>query len=188
MRKATCLLVLFFLYSACQNSVAPELSQTSGLPDGELEAQVQGYITRSIQGEAVFETLHGLGNEPYFWLRLRDLTDIEGKRQYRLIDFVAEQEEPLEQGMYDLPIVEQGQEIESGDLSVTYQDSEVDGVFKSTGGTLEIHASDEAHVEGTFSFTAYDDVATGPGVFERVEIVVSGKFHAVKGEVGIILN
>lgn len=189
MKKSVFLVILSLFWTGCQYFVEPEEARTTNLPPVTFQAEVEGYITRAIQGEAVFETLYGLGNEPYFWLRLSKVEDRDGDRSYQIIDFVAKRKNPLEIGEYEFSIIEQGREIKSGDLSASYDDSEVNGSsFKSTGGTLQILASDDDTLEGIFTFTAYDDVQSAPGESERVEIEVSGKFHAADGHVGVILN
>lgn len=59
------------------------LAQENGLEPGTFSVQVKGYVDRSFQGQAVFETLHGLAGEPYFVLMLQDVE--EPGEKYRII-------------------------------------------------------------------------------------------------------
>lgn len=192
MMRPLFLFILLVLLSACDSTVKSDLPTGSNLPAGEFAAHVEGDLSRSISGEAIFETLRGLTGEPVYWLRLRDSEGTTYERRFRIIDFGSVREDSPDRGVYDLPAYSQYSNGNRGDFSVTYRDSDVSEsglpVFKSLGGTLKIYGSNETHVEGSFHFEAYDSVAVGSGNYERFEIKVSGEFHAAKGNVGVVLN
>ena len=187
MRAALSLLLVVVLLGACDTADEPE---TTGLPAGSFEAEVEGYVSRSLAGEAVFDNLRGFEG-PFFYLRMGVFgPGRPGERDVQIVDIVDDEAGPPAPGVYTLPVIEGAERVTAGDLeNETYSDSDVDGSsFKPTGGTVEIYASDSTYVEGTFSFTAYDIVTTGPGTSERAEVSVSGAFHAVRGDTGIIVN
>ena len=186
-RLPLALTVTGFLLHGC--SLLPSESDgESGnqhLERGTFEAHIEGYATHSFQGEAVFETLYGLGNEPIFFLRLRDVK--EPGEDYRIIDFIHSRHTKPDVGTYTLADLERSGETNPSKIWGTYGKSDL-GWFKSTGGTLRIRSASENVLKGSFDFPAYEWLDFDDGTSEKVRVHVTGTFYAEKGSVGIILD
>ncbi len=180
---------LFILAMSCLLLGGCEIIGTEdgiSLEKGSFSVQVRGYINRSFQGEAVFETLYGLAGEPYFFLVLKDIG--EPGENYRIVEFVQSHHGRPYVGTYNLANLEKPEEEDQDKFMGRYNDSECYGAFKSTGGTLTIHSANDYLLRGTFNFSAYELVPEEGGEYKKLEVRITGGLYAEKGDTGIILN
>ncbi len=170
------LIGLSIIFSGCDNSVEP-------LEKGTCEVNVSGYVVKSYQGQALFENISdGRGNKLFFLL-LHDV--VEPGKNYRIVTFQGSQPEV---GTHNLFNFENKDDLIKSVLLGRYDDSEVEGSFKSLGGNIEIYLSTNNELKGRADFSAYENVSLGNGQTTRAEIKITAKFYAEEGTTGIIIN
>ena len=169
-----CFSIIFL--SGCDNSVAP-------LEKGTCEVNVSGYFVKSYQGQAIFDKIpDGRGNKLFFLL-LQDV--VEPGKNYRVVTFQGLQPEV---GRYNLFNFENKEDSIKSVLLGRYDDSEVEGSFKSLGGNIDIYISTYTELKGRAEFPAYDNVSLGNGQSKRAEIRIIVEFYAKQGNTGITIN
>ena len=172
--KTFLIIIIAVLFIRCDNSV-------ESLEKGGCKVNVNGFITKSYSGEAIFENVPSLQGSIFFLL-LKDNNLSEEK--YCFVEFSGSKPDV---GTYNLINIEEDNN-NKGKLAGRYNDSENYGSYKSIGGSIEIHYSSDKEIKGKFNFPAYEYVPSSNGEFQRVEIIVSGEFYAEQGYTGIILN
>jgi hypothetical protein len=172
------ILIIFSIIflSGCDNSVEP-------LEKGICEVNVSGYVVKSYQGQALFDKIpNGRGNKLFFLL-LKDV--VEPGKNYRIVTFQGSQPEV---GTHNLFNFENKDDSIKSVLLGRYDDSEVEGSFKSLGGNIEIYLSTDKELKGRAEFSAYENVSLGNGQSTRAEIKIIAEFYAEQGYTGIIIN
>jgi hypothetical protein len=184
--SAAIILIFCFLTGGCDSDEFIEkdtgIENVTLIEKGTCKITVEGYINKSFSGQAVFEDVStGMGYSLFF-LRLQDI--IERVVNYRYVEFQGQV--PVF-GIQSIANLENHNDSTLSGIPARYNDSEFDGTFQSTGGSLEISSTDNNTFIGKFNFPAYGYVNNN-GVSTRVEITVTGEFYAEEGSVGIILN
>jgi len=166
--------VFNFLIIGCDNS--PDT-----LEKGTFNVSINGYVEKSFSGSAIFEDIPYY-NYTYFYLVLKeiDLSDEE----YCYIEF---QGTKLEKGTFEL-IDRENDESTQGKLIGMYADSDNYDNYFSAGGEIKVTYSSDTELIGNFDFPAVGYICIDGGEFQRVEIRITGEFHAVEGDVGIIIG
>lgn len=174
-RNSTLLFVLaFVLFGGC------DLSKTTGgnqLESGLFEARVSGDVNGSYQGEALFDIVHDASGNDIFVLLLQPDADAD---ESATVMFSRNSGRP-EIGTYPFP--GPGEDRSLTDFVVRLWSAQE--YFGSQGGFVEIRSSSETRVQGWFRIGGLHSFRDENGDPQRLEIEVTGEFHAEKGETGI---
>lgn len=182
----TCLLLLGC--DLTEPSDETSLECGTDLAKGSFEAEISGYVDKSFQGEAVFETLLDITTSNHiFFLMLSDI-EVAGDK-YRSIMFERRRHSTPGVGRYNLANLEKPHALDRGKFIAFFDDTEISGKFrfKSTGGVLKICSSNNKVLKGVFDFPAYELISAEGGEYEKVEVRITGAFHAEAGDTGIII-
>jgi len=165
-----------FSLLGCDKSVEP-------LERGKCEVEISGYLNKTYSGEAVFENIPNGRGDKLFFLLLK-ISDKE-KQSYSIVQLHGSIPAI---GNNKLNNFEQNEDTAISKLIGEYNDSEVEGIFKSTGGNVEIEVSNNSEIRGKTEFPAYENIAVGKGESIKAQINVRAKFYALEGNTGIIIN
>jgi hypothetical protein len=178
------LMTICLLLIRCEKNF--NLLDANNVERGTCYVNVEGYINKSFQGEAVYENVPtGYGNTLFF-LELMDVT--EPGVNYRYVELQGGDKPNT--GTYDIINVESNNDSIKGILAGWYNDSEVldRSSFHSVGGKIVITNASSKVLKGSIEFTAAASISLGDGKFTRAEIRITAVFYAEEGYTGIILN
>ena len=118
----------------------------------------------------------------YFFLELRE-TDLPVDENC-YIQFSGTK---LERGTFEL-LNNESDESSQGKPIGIYAASENSRDYFSIGGEIKVTYSTESELIGYFDFPAVGYIYNSEGEPQRVEIRISGEFHAIAGDTGIIIG
>ena len=174
------LLTLCTLLMGCQKTL--DSLDSNNISRGTCIVQITGYVNKSFQGQAIFENIYSLGST-YFFLDLKDV--IEPGENYRIVEFTGFRPSS---GLYNIKNFEDENDSTKQTLIGRYSDSDILGDFKSMGGTMGIDSSNADVIIGWADFKAFHWESLGNGDSKKVEITISTRFYAIKGNTGIIIG
>ena len=171
-RNTTLLLALaFVLFGGC------DLSKTTGdnqLKAGLFEARVSGDVNGSYQGEAIFDIVHDASGNVIFVMLLQPDAEADKSAVVKL----SRNNGRPEIGFYPIP----GPDEDRSLIDFVSRLWSAQKYFGSQGGFVEIRSSSETQVQGRFRVGGLHSFRDENGDPQRLEIEVTGEFHAEKGE------
>ncbi|HKJ69078.1 MAG TPA: hypothetical protein VKA68_14055 [bacterium] len=180
---ATCVFLVGCDLTEPTDETNPECG--ADLEKGSFEAEITGYVDKSFEGAAVFETVQATTGEPIFFLRLSDANN--SGEIYRNILFERFRHNTPDIGIYDLANLAKSDNQDMDRFAGTYNDTDISGEFKTAGGTLQICSANTETLTGGFDFHAYELVQGNDGEQDTVQVRITGKFRAEQGDTGIII-
>jgi len=160
-----------------------DTSEIISLPAGTCQVKVEGYINKTYIGQAVYENISTGYGTTIFFLKLEDVVEVN--EDYRFV-LLSGKEKPTN-GKYNIINIAEFSNRD-GKLNGEYSDSELEGIFRSTGGSIEIDDASNGRLKGSATYTAFSNLSFAGGETSIAKIKVTVKFDAVEGSVGIIIN
>lgn len=174
-RNTTLLLALaFVLFGGCDFSTATGDNQ---LEPGFFEARVNGDVNGTYQGEAIFDIVNDASGNVIFVMILEP--DAEADESAAVM--LSRHKGQPETGIY--PIPRPGEDRGLNDFVARLWSAQE--YFGTQGGYVEIRSSSETRVQGGFRLGGLHSFRDQNGDLQRLEIEVTGEFHAEKGETGM---
>lgn len=160
---------------------------------GEFTAAISGGVEIALEGESLFEVVHGAANHRLFVLELRNgKQSIDNVSIIRFMNSCGSLPREGANQLIDYRLTpEQASALWASEqpstLGATFEDSHL-GRFNSIGGKLVITTQTSDEVSGSFDFPGLRRRELRNGQREETFVRMTGHFRAIKGRASIQLD